>query len=88
MKIHYEVARYFEKAQGYNEALQIYENILNTTDDDAEKLKIRLNIARNYFYKGDYDQATLLAQELVNSGDSQTAFQAQTIITSIAFKVE
>jgi tetratricopeptide (TPR) repeat protein len=83
IQYHFEVAHYKEMAGGYNEAIQIYESIINSTDNDSDINNARLEIARNYFYKGDYDKASQLANELINLGNSEIAFNAKMILLTI-----
>lgn len=79
-----EIAKAFELTEDYDEAIKIYETIINLNENKYEVLNAQLGITRNYFYKGDYVLATQKANELINfNPDSKIAFQAQMIISSI-----
>ena len=71
----------------YDDVINYWEKVIQNTNEIEKQLEAKIEIARNCFYKGDYDRASQIAQELINSGvDSKTAFKAQMVLLSISRK--
>ena len=79
----------FEQAGDYDIAIELYEkmkcSIIDTTKTSKRRLaKARLGIIRNYYLKGDYERATLLARELHDASVQQ---ETQSILLLIQRKL-
>ncbi len=74
------------RAGAYRVAAKLLENLINSNEKNERRplSDARLELARYYFYLGDYDKATKLAKELINQNvDSKTTLDAQMILLSI-----
>jgi len=60
------LAENFEQAGGYDEALEIYENIKQSGEETNDILNARIGIARTLYFKGDYERAVQLSEELIS----------------------
>lgn len=65
----FEIAEALERAGDYDEAIRLFESIIQSDENASEVEKAHLGLARNYYFKGDYTRATQLADDLVRSGD-------------------
>lgn len=82
-----EIAKALERAGGFDEALKLYEAIINSNVKESDIQKARLGIARNYYYKGDYITSTQIANQIIESSiDSKYKLEAERIIYSIKNK--
>ena len=73
-----------DNTTNYQLAIEVLKKIIQTSSDNEIKLKAQMELARNYFFKGDYDQATQLCNDMLNSEiDSKTALNAKMILLSI-----
>ena len=76
-----------EKTGFYNEAIETFEKIVIDGNDNQIMQQAKLELAKSYFYIGNYTQAKLLAEEIINSNvNSKTELDARMILLSIESK--
>ncbi|MFC1651472.1 tetratricopeptide repeat protein [Candidatus Latescibacterota bacterium] len=59
------LADFLELMGKYDEALDIYDEILQTTDEDYLLIEARAGAARVHYFNGDYDRALEMSEELI-----------------------
>jgi len=80
----FEFIQKLERAGAYRVVIKLLKNLINASEKEEILVNARLALARNYFYIGDYDNATQLAKELINQNvDSKITLDAQMILLSI-----
>ena len=81
------VLRDFERAGLYEEAINQWENIIQTTDDVGTTSKAQIAIARNYFFLKNYEKSKQICEKLLDSDiNSKIALDARMILLSIDLK--
>ena len=80
----FEFIQKLERAGAYRVVIKLLKNLINASEKEEILANARLALARNYFYIGDYDNATQLTKELINQNvDSKITLDAQMILLSI-----
>lgn len=84
-----EMAKSFEKAGLYNEAIEELKKVIKCEGKGEIQNKAKLVLARNYFFISDYEHAVQVAEELINSDvNSKIALDAKMILLSIERKTK
>lgn len=74
----------FDNLQNYNEAIKGFNKILEANKSDSNLYKLRLNLARAYYYKNDFLQSEKELQYLLSLKiDDELTFQAMSLLANI-----
>ncbi|MFC1490716.1 hypothetical protein ACFL6K_05860 [Candidatus Latescibacterota bacterium] len=69
------LAGLYELLNDYESALEIYEIITESSDDELELLNARIGVARASYFIGDYDRALRLSEEIIDENPADSDFE-------------